>query len=457
MSRRYQAAAGTASASLVLVCVVFGLWAYRARRRMRQSLLLGPLTRSEKFADVSEMAMVVWLPKIAEPVRLEEHFASVLAGMRSAGQLSKASLSSAKSASSMSADPLLSGGGLMSGASPGGGQEDERFSAQISDLLTGQPQDAALGVMHYMGVTNAQELLLQMGRGLAAIRAEFDALLARANAHVLDVASSSDPEVQQRAVAARDAAQEAHECMRYVLDERAGSSPKLFRNAPAPRDCDEEGHVRADRRGPDGLGMLLEDFLALPATRTAMLELPHLACIRIYTTAAYRVINEPLRARANGNAGRTDRRASAPSAPAAPHPLPVTVSFLTAALGKLRAVGAKEDAVAQLDLWRGMRDVAVPEAFMQHGGTELAPMSTTTSLQMALQYALSGCPLLFKVKTDSFMVRGVDIECFSVFPGESEVLYPPLTYLRATGKGETIVVDGCELRVVEVIPHFGSS
>ena len=84
--------------------------------------------------------------------------------------------------------------------------------------------------------------------------------------------------------------------------------------------------------------------------------------------------------------------------------------------------------------------------------------STTTSLPTALQYALSSAPLLFKIHTDSFMVRGVSIECFSTFPIEAEVLYPPLTYLRATGKTETLIaLDGRDVRVVEATCVFGSS
>ena len=38
--------------------------------------------------------------------------------------------------------------------------------------------------------------------------------------------------------------------------------------------------------------------------------------------------------------------------------------------------------------------------------------------------------LLFKVATRSFMDQGDDLQYLSAFPGEREVLYPPLTHLR---------------------------
>lgn len=168
-------------------------------------------------------------------------------------------------------------------------------------------------------------------------------------------------------------AEEARECMRYVLHERAGSSDKLFPSSPFPRD-----HGRS--------GDTLTDFCAHPDAQTARLEPAHVAAIRAYTTAAYTVLNAPLRDQASTE----------------PHPFPVTIAFLREAINKLRAVGAQEDTaedaartdadgkrVTKLDLWRGLRDTQTTESFMQHGGTELAPMSTTTKLEVAVEYSRS--------------------------------------------------------------------
>jgi hypothetical protein len=81
-------------------------------------------------------------------------------------------------------------------------------------------------------------------------------------------------------------------------------------------------------------------------------------------------------------------------------------------------------------LWRGLRDVVVPEAFLIEGGTELAPMSTSRSLEVAVRYSTTStatCALLIKLSIPSFMQQGADLNFLSAFPDEEEVLYPPLT------------------------------
>ena len=74
-----------------------------------------------------------------------------------------------------------------------------------------------------------------------------------------------------------------------------------------------------DRTLSSGEGMRIADFCLLPEAMTAKLETAHLAALRIYTTAAFKMVNGPLRL-AWG---------------ARPHPFPVTVSFLSDAIGKL--------------------------------------------------------------------------------------------------------------------------
>ena len=61
-------------------------------------------------------------------------------------------------------------------------------------------------------------------------------------------------------------------------------------------------------------------------------------------------------------------------------------------------------------------------------------MSTTADLAIAVQYSLSKSSLLFRIVTNSFMQRGADLQFLSAFPGEAEYLYPPLTFLRPTGR-----------------------
>ena len=113
-----------------------------------------------------------------------------------------------------------------------------------------------------------------------------------------------------------------------------------------------------------------------------------------------------------------------------PHPFPVTIAFLRDAISKLRAVGAEEDVArptleegkseTRLDLWRGMRGLKETKDFMLQGGTELAPMSTTTKLEVAIAYSDASTSLIFKIRTDTFMQRGASIQFLSAFPDEEE-------------------------------------
>ena len=106
-----------------------------------------------------------------------------------------------------------------------------------------------------------------------------------------------------------------------------------------------------------------------------------------------------------------------------------------------------------------MRDTEVTDDFLRRGGTEVAPMSTTTRLDVALRYAVAPGmtkALIFKIRTDSFMQRGAAIQFLSAFPEEEEFLYPPLTFLKPSGKPPvTMSLEGRTFTIVEVMPQFG--
>ena len=143
-----------------------------------------------------------------------------------------------------------------------------------------------------------------------------------------------------------------------------------------------------------------------------------------------------------------------------PHPLPSTVMGITSGLKQLRALDAESDkATAVIELFRGFTDMQVTEDFMRSGGTELAPMSTTTDLDVACGYALrkgkTNGALLMKIVTSNNLQRGADLTFVSMFPGESETLFPPLTFMQPTGKQQVVEVkqdngDMFKLTIVEV-------
>ena len=135
------------------------------------------------------------------------------------------------------------------------------------------------------------------------------------------------------------------------------------------------------------------------------MRLRSVLALRLYTTWVFKSINNPLR--------YLDRTTA--------HPLAVTVFFLADAIKRLRACGAY-DKQGEVTLWRGMKNVRVDDTFMAEGGSERAPMSTTSDLAVAASYSASECALFFKIKTNSFLQRGVDLTFISAFPAEAEYL-----------------------------------
>ena len=119
----------------------------------------------------------------------------------------------------------------------------------------------------------------------------------------------------------------AKECLQYVLDKEAGSDPNdhtfqggLKRDCDADGNllhtCDAAGNVRNTRRRADGRGMRLADFLAHHDSVDCALEEAEVAGIRLYSTAAFEFINNPL---------------------------PITVAFIRDGLRKLRAKAAHSE------------------------------------------------------------------------------------------------------------------
>ena len=109
-------------------------------------------------------------------------------------------------------------------------------------------------------------------------------------------------------------------------------------------------------------------------------------------------------------------------------------------------------------LWRGMRDLTATDQFMKHGGSELAPCSTTGDVRVAVLYARgrSDQALIFRIIVSSFMKQGADLRFLSAFPHECEALYPPLTFLQPLSKAQTLKYDGVTYTIVDVEPNFPS-
>lgn len=188
-----------------------------------------------------------------------------------------------------------------------------------------------------------------------------------------------------------------------------------------------------------GQSQTIDKLMTSSDVKDAGLERHHVLALRLYTTSSYKSINDPMRQ----------------SPPVLPHPFAATLYFISDALSKLREVQGKDPLVHNTTLifWRGMKNLSITEEFVRTGGTEMACMSTTSSQEVAIDFAKSDSPLLFKFVSKSFMSHGANISFLSVYPGEKEVLYPPLTYLRPI-KLSRESVGGKVYQVAEVEPVF---
>ena len=169
------------------------------------------------------------------------------------------------------------------------------------------------------------------------------------------------------------------------------------------------------------VGMTFADFMKLKEVLEANLSEAYVLGLRFYTSHAFHAINRALRVRHT------------------PHPLPALVTCINEGLKALQMLDAEsEAATASVDFYRGFADSRVTEEYMNKGGTEFAPMSTTRDYREACGYAVrkgkTDGALLMKIVTSNILQRGVDLTFLSMFPDEAETLFPPLTFVQPTGR-----------------------
>lgn len=90
-------------------------------------------------------------------------------------------------------------------------------------------------------------------------------------------------------------------------------------------------------------------------------------------------------------------------------------------------------------VYRGLSGMRLPDCFFQNdmfgcrGGVELSFMSTTQSMDVAMQYAgLGVLPILFEIDVGQ-VDRGASLSWCSQYPGEDEVLLTPMSNLEVIG------------------------
>ena len=252
-----------------------------------------------------------------------------------------------------------------------------KFFETIYKLKTGHPAAAAKGLEDILCVVH-DEFHALISQGVMGIQTEVD----RFASESLD-----------------DNAKEVKKILHYIrFEETCGRHyPKLDK----------------------GRGIMkLSDFCANLKAKECGLSEAEVVAVRLYTTLAYSFMNDPLR--------DDDRYIQSKQCP-----LSVTTHFATNGIKKLRALYANSRET--ITLWRGMRNLEIADGFMEKGGTELAFMSTTRDLAVAVRYCLSPKSLLLKLICPGFMTTGADVHWLSAFPEEAEILFPPLTFLDPLG------------------------
>jgi len=288
-------------------------------------------------------------------------------------------------------------------------EENERYVAR--GLMLGQPEIAAAGLKVALGLNDDMVFATLLSKGVDQVVAEVHAC-----GDENDLAN-----------------------LQYILHGKACNAPDLPEHVHSSL---RNGWYHGGRIGLGDFdagheGMTLDDFVAHPHAVGAGLSRAQVVALRLYTTSSFPRFNAPLRA------GQC------------PHPLRMTVYYLSEALKSLRRIEAR-DAPEVFNsivyLYRGMRDTAIVDekAFMTTGGTETAPMSTSAKKEVALSYASSRCGLLFQYRTRG-LGRGVPLSFLSCYPKEEEFLYPPMTFLQPE---RTWHDDETQCTVVEVTPQM---
>ena len=107
-------------------------------------------------------------------------------------------------------------------------------------------------------------------------------------------------------------------------------------------------------------------------------------------------------------------------------------------------------------MYRGLGGMLLPQKFWSEdaygcrGGVELGIMSTTTTRGIAVQYsgAEKGRPTIFEIEVGQ-VDRGAPLRWVSQYPGEDEIVMPPLSNLEVVGDAR---MEETDKGVIMVVP-----
>jgi hypothetical protein len=192
-------------------------------------------------------------------------------------------------------------------------------------------------------------------------------------------------------------------------------------------------------------GKTIDYFVELPEAKDTGMNKPEAVSLRFYSSHSFGAVTNPLR----DPTRETE------------HPLAAITYYIDQAIRKQLKWGAKDKNAASQErvLCRGFSDLKISDEFKEFGGTEFAPMSTTTDVRVAVGYAIrkttTGGALLMRIVTKNNLERDMDLKWISMFPGESERLLAPLTFMNKPKRFQEIEANGVndqkvKLTVVEI-------
>ena len=178
--------------------------------------------------------------------------------------------------------------------------------------------------------------------------------------------------------------------------------------------------ISSEKKYPNGVrdlgraGKSIDDYLKMPQSKKTKMNKPEAASLRFYSSPSFPAVTIPLR--------DPDRKTK--------HPLAAITYCIFTGIKKQLALGAEDEeaAVEEKIFWRGFSDLEISESFQKLGGTEYAPMSTSTDVSVAVGYAVrksqTDGALLMRIVTKNNLQRGI-VVLSSVVPH----VLPPCLYI----------------------------
>jgi hypothetical protein len=190
----------------------------------------------------------------------------------------------------------------------------------------------------------------------------------------------------------------------------------------------------------------LEELREVPLSKEAKLIKAELTAISLYTGPMFYKYNAVLRNFPKDALEKCKK-----------NKYPTTITALLSGLRKLMwAAPLPRDRF----VYRGLGGMNLPETFFKQnkfgvrGGTEYGMMSTTRKLEVAIQYTGASkkkkMPTVFKIGIGAIN-RGAVLDEFSQYPDESEVLFPPFSFLEVVGE-ITYMYMNKDIGLIRVVP-----